>query len=207
MSRMLVLDGDVTREMIRERRHLGQDRHDEVWDGVYIMPPMPSNFHQDIVSDFTTVCNEVVKHPGLGRVQPGANVSDRRKNWKRNYRIPDVLVVLNEGIAVDCGTHWFGGPDFLIEIRSPDEDPDDKLPFYGKIGVREVLVVDRDSRAMQLLRLEDGQLVVVEPTTWRKQQWLRSEVLPLAFRRIVVRGNGPQVLVRRTDGEKSAWHV
>ena len=205
MSRMLVLDGDVTREMIRERRALGQDRHDEVWDGIYIMPPLPTNLHQSLVQRNAVIVQSVVPEDAV--VQPGANVSDRRKNWKKNYRVPDVLVVLKHGRAVDCGTHWYGGPDLLIEITSPGEDIFEKLPFYAGIQVREVLILHQNSREVQLFRLHGDELLAVDPTTWEKQEWLKSEVLPLAYRRMQVRGSGPRVMVRRTDGEDGEWYV
>lgn len=35
--------------------------------------------------------------------------------------------------AKDSGTHWVGGPDILVEITSPGEDPRQKLDFYAKV--------------------------------------------------------------------------
>jgi Uma2 family endonuclease len=64
--------------------------------------------------------------------------------------LPDVVVALAGGQAKDCGTHWCSGPDFVVEIRSPSEDPRDKLDFYAAVGTREVLVIDRDPWALEL---------------------------------------------------------
>src|SRR5262249_59323091 len=111
---------------------------------------------------------------GGGEVYPGANVSDRRKNWKENYRAPDVVVVLPKSRAVHCGTYLFGGPDFLVEIESPGDDTEEKVPFYGKIGVRELLIVHRDRRTLRLLRHDGRELVLVKPSTLEGKEGLVS---------------------------------
>ena len=206
MNRLLVLDQYISDDLIRERQRLGNDRYDEVWDGVYVMPPMPNIYHQDLVGDMYAITREVVHLEGRGRVQPGANVSDRNTDWKSNYRVPDVVAVLSDGAAVDRGTHWQGGPDFLVEVESPGDDTQEKLPFYAQIRVREVLIIQRDSRELTLLRLRGAELVEVEPTKLDGQHWFCSEVIPLAFRRVTVRRK-QRTAVRRTDGQAGAWTV
>jgi Uma2 family endonuclease len=206
MTSTLIRDRDLSRRLIRERHRMGCNQHDEVWDEVYVLAPMPDLKHQDLVEEFTSILRDVVKVPKLGRVQPGANVSDRRTNWKKNYRVPDVLVVLNGGRAVDCKTHWMGGPDFLVEIESPDEDISEKVVFYAKIGVRELLVVHRESRVMMLYRLQNDELELVGRSTPRSSSWLSSEVLPLEFRTRHERGQ-PRIDARRTDAQQQQWTI
>jgi Uma2 family endonuclease len=162
--KMMVLDPGVSADLIARRKRLGIDQYDEVWDGVYVMPPIANNDHQDLVGGLTVALFEVLVLPRLGRVHPGANVSDRDDDWEHNYRIPNVVVVLAGGRAVDRGTHWQGGPDFLIEVLSPGDDTPAKLPFYAELGVREVLVVERDTRRPTLYRLGRTRLAPVRPT-------------------------------------------
>jgi Uma2 family endonuclease len=206
MTRGLVLDGLLLDRLIEERKRLGLDLHDEVWEGMYVMPSMPSIAHQELVHDLGIVFDEVIRKRKRGKVYPGANVSDRRSGWEENYRIPDVLVVLQGGRAVDCGTHVQGGPDFLVEIESPGDDTEEKVPFYGSIGVRELLIIHRDRRTLRLLRLEGDELVEVKTTTLDGKQWLISEVLPLAFRRTSSKGVA-RTEVRRTDDTPGNWVV
>jgi Uma2 family endonuclease len=203
---LLIRDAGFFDPLIEERKRKGLDLYDEVWEGMYVMPSMPNNAHQRLVGDLHIILDQVTRNAGLGQSYPGANVSDRRKGWDYNHRVPDLLVVLNNSRAVDCGTHFFGGPDFLVEIQSPGDDTEEKVPFYGKIGVRELLIIHRDKRTLQLLRLEGEELLLVKPSLLEGQEWLVSEVLPLAFRRTLSKGV-PRTRVRRTDGQAGLWTV
>ncbi len=205
MPHVWVKDDEQGEALIQERRRLGLDRYDEVWEGMYVMPSLPSNAHQELVDDLGVIIHEVIKKPGLGKGYPGVNVSDRRLRWKDNYRCPDLAVVLRGSRAIDCGTHFHLGPDFLVEIESPGDDTEDKVPFYSQIGVRELLIIHRDRRTLRLLRNDGQDLVEVKPTALEGKQWLLSEVLPLAFRRTMSKGVA-RTEVRRIDGE-GAWTI
>ncbi len=203
---LLIRDAELSERLIAERKRTGVDRYDEVWEGMYVMAAMPNNAHQKLLDDLGDILTEVVKRGKLGDKYPGANVSDRRKGWESNYRVPDLVVVLKDSRAVDCGTHFCGGPDFLVEIQSPGDDTEEKVPFYAQIGVRELLIVHRDKRTLRLLRLEGEDLGPVEPESLEGREWLVSAVLPLAFRRSVRKGR-PLTQVRRTDGKPGLWTV
>lgn len=203
--RALVCDPYISRQVIAARKKRGHDRYDEVWQGTYVMPPMPNLDHQDLVTQLATICRRVMGSRS-GRVHAGANVSARDADWEHDYRVPDVVVVKNGGRAIDRGTHWQGGPDFVIEVRSPGDRTRRKLPFYAALGVQEVLVIDRDSRKPFLYRLAQKRLVRVQPTTIDEQPLLLSTVLPLAFR-MVEKKDGPRLEVRRTDGRKRTWLI
>ena len=133
-EKMVILDPNLCQSIIQHRQEAGIDKYDEVWNGVYVVPPLANNPHQGIVIDLAVILHGAVNAEGRGRVLPGANVSDRRRGWEKSFRDPDVVVVLNGGRAIDCGTHWFGGPDFLVEVQSPRDETDEKIPFYSRIG-------------------------------------------------------------------------
>ena len=44
----LIQDIDLSRRLIAERRRLGHDRWDEVWEGVYVMNASPNDEHQEV---------------------------------------------------------------------------------------------------------------------------------------------------------------
>jgi Uma2 family endonuclease len=206
MPPVLVKDVDRADELIQERKRIGADRYDEVWDGVYVMPSVPSLEHQELVHDLGAIFDDVVWRPGLGKIYHGLNVSDRAADWKENYRVPDLVVVLEDSRAIRHHAHIQGGPDFLVEVESPGDDSEEKVPFYGQLGVRELLLIHRDKRTLRLLRLQGQELVLVGASLLEGKRWLTSAVLPLAFRRSVSRGT-PRTQVRRTDGKAGRWTV
>ena len=102
MATALILNRDISEQIIRERRERGIDGFDEVWEGVYVVSPLANLEHQYIATTFSHILIEVVHNLGLGRVFAGANVSDREDDWMKNFRVPDVVVVLNASKARDC---------------------------------------------------------------------------------------------------------
>src|SRR4051812_47445996 len=155
---MMVLDPALQERLLAERRASGGDRFDEVWDGVYMMAPLANNEHQDVQSNLTFAIRSALGQGSLARVQAGANVSDREDQWEHNYRCPDVVVIFPGGAARDCDTHWFGGPDFCVEIASRGDRSRDKTEFYASVGVRELLLVDRHPWSLELYWLAGAQL-------------------------------------------------
>jgi len=178
---MLVLDPREIRRLKAERKRTGGDRFDEVWDGVYVMAPLANNEHQFLAMELSLAIRQVVRVPEDGLVFPGCNVSDRETDWSKNYRCPDVAVFLKGNPAKDCDTHWFGGPDFAVEVVSPNDRSRDKLDFYAKVGVRELLILDRKPWRLELYRLADGSLDLAGAASLKKAAELASTVLPLSF--------------------------
>ena len=201
----LILDADFEAQTLAQRRALGLDRFDEVWDGVYIMAPLANNEHQDLRSSLAAAMRNAVGWDGPERVHAGANVSDREEGWLHNYRIPDVVVVYPGGAARDCDTHWCGGPDFCVEIASPGDRSHDKLDFYARIGVRELLLVDRDPWDVQLYRLANGRLQLVGHSDASGGDVIASEVVPVSFR-LVPGAPRPKIEVTHRDDARH-WIV
>jgi Uma2 family endonuclease len=195
----LIRERSIEDHLRAERKANGLDRWDEVWEGVYVMPPYPNNEHQFLQTRLTTILDLVVGLQGKGEVLAGANVSDRIEGWTHNYRCPDVAVFLKGNRAENHETFWFGGPDFAVEIVSPDDASRDKLEFYASVGVRELLIVDRAPWKLELYRLQGKSLVDVGNSVLPKPATLRSEVVPLSFR-LVAGGPRPSVEVTHDDG-------
>jgi Uma2 family endonuclease len=198
---MVVLDESVEEQLKAERRAKGLDGHDEVWDGVYHMSPLANNEHQWIISRLAGIFFITIDSPGLGQAFAGANVSDREDGWEKNYRVPDLAVFLEGNTAQDRESHWLGGPDFVVEVASPRDETREKLPFYGKVGVRELLLVDRDPWALGLYRNRGGVLVREGESGVDSGGVLEFEALPLAARLVAAEGGGrPRIEVARRGG-------
>jgi Uma2 family endonuclease len=128
-------------------------------------------------------------------------VSDRAAGWTHNYRIPDVAVFLRGTSARSLGTHWLGGPDFVVEVVSPEDNSRAKLGFYAKVGTRELLVIDRDPWGLELYRLADGVLASVGVVGPEPPGRPASAVLPLGFG-LIAGEERPGVEVVHEDGRR-----
>lgn len=202
----LVTDPWLEERIQEERRAAGGDKFDEVWDGVYVMAPLPNDEHQELVMGLAFAFHAVAGLPGLGLVRPGVNVSDREEGWKHNYRCPDVVVYLTGTTAKNCGTHWLGGPDLAVEVASKGDRSREKLEFYAGVGTRELLLIDRDPWGLELYRLSGGVLGLVGTSRPGEGGPLRCESLPLDFRLVAADGPRPRVEVARRDGGDS-WRI
>jgi Uma2 family endonuclease len=204
----MVLDQRLEERLKAERALSGADRFDEVWEGIYMMAPLADDEHQEIAAKLTSIFQIVVGWEGDAKVRPGVNISDRDQGWEHNYRCPDVVVFMPDTKARNLGAHWMGGPDFAVEIVSPDDRTRDKLDFYASVKVRELLIIDRRPWALELYRLDAGVLKIVSRITAADEDRLAGKVLPLQFRFAPASRDGgrPQVEVSRADGSEK-WLV
>lgn len=170
---------DIPQEVIDRRRRLGLDRWDEVWEGVYHMAPPPDEEHQ-VVTDslFGTLWSYILRHK-LGVIRSNKAIRDMR-HPEQDYRIPE-WIFFRSGRESMLKGGWYveEGPDAALEVVSPGDETDEKIPFYEKMGLGEMLRVERDSRRVQVLRLVAGRLTPVSPNA---DGWVYSEALRAFFR-------------------------
>jgi len=168
----------VTDRELADRRSKGLDRWDEMWDGVLHMTPAPTFEHQRILDRLIGFLESLLRMSGRGQLASGVNVFGAESN----YRVPDLTFVAagREHIIHEEGVRG-GGPDAIIEIRSPYDETYDKFPFFASLGVREVIVIDRDSKRPELYRLAGSQFVALQED---EQGLLRSESMNVRFGRI-----------------------
>ena len=203
----LITDPELEQELLARRQAIGADRYDEVWEKVYVMAPMANNEHQRLVTDLATVLNIIVGFSSTGQVFAGINLSDRKENWRQNYRCPDIAVFLAETKAENCGAFWYGGPDLAIEVVSPADRTRKKLTFYGQIGTRELLIIDRDPWSLTLFHLQQNQLTQSGTSTTADPQILSSCVIPLKWQLLVNSEDGRRTIkVSHFDGEQE-WNL
>lgn len=201
----LITDPDLEQRLIEQRQADGTDKYDEVWEGMYVMSPLANTEHQDSVKHLTTILTITMDWSGLGKVFPGVNVSDREANWQDNYRCPDVAVFLNDTHAQDRSTHWFGGPDFVIEVVSPKDRSEEKLPFYAAVGTRELMLVHREPWKIVLYRLQGNELSEASRSAIENSQIIVSEVVPLNWQLIQHKGR-PAIRITHHDGQQQ-WTI
>jgi Uma2 family endonuclease len=177
----------VTDSELANRRAKGLDRWDEMWEGVLHMTPAPSLAHQRILKELIKFLDPLLTGTRRGELVPGINLFEKSDN----YRIPDLTFVAHgrEHIFSVDGVRG-GGPDAVIEIRSPEDETYDKLLFYGALAIREVVVIERDTKRPEIFRLAGSQYVALQPDA---DGWLRSETMTVKFR--VSEGQPPRLRV------------
>ncbi|MHB8438367.1 MAG: Uma2 family endonuclease [Acidimicrobiales bacterium] len=140
---------DVDQRTLAERAQLGLDVRDEMWEGVLHMVPQPISRHQELESELLQAFGPIVRTRGL-RVAPELAVFA----GEHDYRVPDVAVYSTEARGIRGVT---GTAALVVEIRSPGDETYEKLPWYLAGRAEAVLIVDRDSLAVELYTA-DGRL-------------------------------------------------
>ena len=67
---MLIENPRIEEELIEQRKAWGVDQHDEVWEGVYFMPPMANDDHHDLVLEFAASCGQLFPSLVLAKSVP-----------------------------------------------------------------------------------------------------------------------------------------
>jgi Uma2 family endonuclease len=186
---------NVPQHILQQRARTGADRWDEVWEGVLHMPPAPSLEHQDLTAGLvgwlrthwaTAQGNRV--HMEVNLAPPGG--------WPNDYRIPDLLLLTPESFGIDRNEYFEGAPTVVIEIRSPGDETIEKMPFSAQLGVPEVWIVDRDTKAPELYLLRERQ--------YRRQPPGADGWLPSAATGIRLRGEpGNRLSIQIADDDRT----
>ena len=177
----MILDTKLEKRLLEERRAWGADKFDEVWEGVYVMAPLPNDEHQNLAGKFCAILIELLGWQGLAEVLPGVNLAASAGEWTEDFRCPDVAVFLRDTQAENCDTHWRGAADFLIEITSPGDRTHEKIAFYNRIGVHEVLIVNRETWTLELYQRQEGKLQKTVESRLPECATLTSCKVPLTF--------------------------
>ena len=92
-----------------------------------------------------------------------------------------------------------------MEVISPGDRTREKLSFYSRLGVRELLVVDGQPWAIELYRLEGAELRQAGRSTCDGGEILPSQAVPLTFQLLPDQPR-PQIRVSHAESGRS-WLV
>ncbi len=140
-----------------------------MWDGVLHMVPPAGGPHQRLGAALLAVLYPLAQAHGL---QPHYEAGLFRT--EDDYRVPDQMYCRPEALS----NRGAEGAELVVEIRSPGDESYDKVDFYAKLGVREMLIVHPTERQVELLRALDKRLLPVDADAGGA---VRSEVLGATF--------------------------
>lgn len=138
---------------------LPENRRVEVFEGVIYDMASPSQVHQSISMQLSTVINNyILRKKGLCSIFSApfdVKLSDKPLTIVQ----PDIMVICDKN-KLD-GKRCNGAPDFIIEIVSPGNPADDyirKLYYYKNYGVREYWIVDPRRKTVTMNYFEGNML-------------------------------------------------
>ncbi len=193
---MRAVIADFPPHWLAERERSGAHRFDEFWDGELHVPPHRNGNHTELVLDLTGFLDRHWAKPRGGDVLHGVNVTTPADaaNWLHNFRIADLVLLDADRRHLDRIDFVVGAPLVVVMLRAPSDETYAKFPFYAGLGVPEVWVFDRDTRAPELYALGAGP--AYQPIPAGPDGWLVSPAAGVAFRH----AGGAKVAVRVGDG-------
>ena len=143
---------------------LPDNRRIEVFDGVIYDMASPSQIHQSILLELSTLLNSYVKsRKGDCKVFP-APFDVKLSDHPLTIVQPDIIIVCDKDQLDEKRCN--GAPDFIIEIVSPGNPSDDyirKLYYYKNAGVREYWIVDPRRKTVTVNYFESNIVSVQYP--------------------------------------------
>jgi Uma2 family endonuclease len=169
---MKAVMANVPEHILEWRRRTGADQWDEMWEGVLHMAPSPNREHQDFEFGLESWLRRHWAELNGCRVYHQINIAEPG-TWPDNYRIPDLVLLTPARFDIDRNEYFDGGPDAVVEIRSPGDEAYEKLDFYAKVGVREVWIIDRNTKRPEIFTLLSDEY---KSQAAGGEGWLRSDV-------------------------------
>jgi Uma2 family endonuclease len=139
----------VPEDLLALRKRNGADRNDEMWDGVLHLALLPTRAQQDLEGSLELYLRRSWA-PERGARAYHQIALTPVGGWPKNYRVPDLVLLLPHRFAIDRNEYFEGAPSAVVELRSPDDESYEKLPFYFDLGVPEVWIIDRDTKFPEL---------------------------------------------------------
>ncbi len=130
-----------------------RERHFELIDGVIVEKAMPTDEHSMITGIIIIYTGNYTLERGLR--PPGPERRFVFPNDTQDSRQPDISLILDPAVPIVTQGPMHVIPDFIVEVKSPDdtyEDMREKARFYVERGVRLVWLVFPRTRIVEVYR-------------------------------------------------------
>lgn len=156
---------------------LSTNRLVELSDGRLEFPPMPTEFHQDIVAFLYRTVFEFVMPRDLGKV---LFAPLKVRLWDDKIREPDIAFMLAEHADRRENRYWHGA-DLVMEVVSGDDpgrDWDEKRAEYAQAGIPEYWIIDPRDSTITVLTLNESEKRYDVAGKYGRGEQARSILLP-----------------------------
>lgn len=144
---------------LAERRARGLDTYDEWWEGVYRTVTGPTPEHDRLIMKLGSMLDPLVEARDLHQAGP-VNIGIDKKDC----RVPDLGIYHPD--TPRTSPAFLASALLVVEVLSPSEQPQEKMPFFYRWGVEEYLEID-PLRGVSSLWVRSG------------LDWKRATVSPL----------------------------
>ncbi len=123
-------------------------------DGELLPMAAPTVLHQEILLNLCVLISIYLRTNRVGRIYPAP--CDVYLD-EHNVFQPDILYVSRERASLVAKEGVRGAPDLVVEILSPSSktlDRRKKQAIYARLGVRELWLIDPDTRTLEVFDLE-----------------------------------------------------
>jgi hypothetical protein len=139
--------GPAFEAWLEQRRALGQDKKDEIWEGVYHVAPHEHARNGRLAWRLGLMLQHRAAAAGL---EPGGSFN---LGEPRDFRVPDLGYHRSPESALYMPT-----AALVVEVLSPHDETLQKLGFYAAHGVEELWVLDPDAHTVRIWELREGRL-------------------------------------------------
>jgi Uma2 family endonuclease len=144
--------------------------------GDLYMAPAPNRFHQEISRNLQFELHSYLKRHPIGKL---FNAPFDVYLDEVNVFQPDIIIVLNERLGILTEEGAEGAPDLVVEILSPKTrrlDLMNKKQEYARAGVKELWIIDPESRAITIHQFTSDGLEKIRQVD--EKDTLSTDLLP-----------------------------
>jgi Uma2 family endonuclease len=144
--------------------------------GDLYMAPAPNRFHQEISRNLQFELHSYLKRNPIGKL---FNAPFDVYLDEVNVFQPDILIVLNERLAILTEEGAEGAPELVVEILSPKTrllDLVNKKKEYARAGVKELWIIDPETRAITIHQFASDGVEKIRQVD--EKDTLSTELLP-----------------------------
>lgn len=148
-TRLYTVDEFETYTALPENR----DRNLELIAGMIVEKAMPTDEHSLIAGVFLGELYIYAREHGVGL--PGPEHRFRVPGDEKNVRVPDIAMIIDPDVPITTKGATPRVPDFIAEIKSPDDSYDDlreRARYYIANGVRLVVLLFPRPRIVEVYR-------------------------------------------------------